>query len=214
MPKTKGYESHAEGYDQWFDENPDIYQAEIEAIKSVLPQGKGLEIGAGSGRFTAPLNIDTGVEPAAAMRLIAQQRGLNIISGVAEALPIEDQSFDFAVFITSTCFLDSPTIAYQEAARVLKPGGSIIIAFIEKNSELGKSYEKHKHENPFYCDATFYSYAEIQCFLEQAGFTHFQSVQTVLPENNSENKTNDIIPGHEQGAFVVVRAEINHNKGS
>jgi len=212
MPKTSGYESHADTYDQWFDENPEIYQAEVKAIQSLLPSGKGIEIGAGSGRFTAPLNIDTGVEPAAAMREIATKRGLNIITGVAESLPIEDNSYDFAIFITSTCFLDNPTIAYQEAARVIKNSGSIIIAFLEKNSELGKVYEEHKHDNPFYCDATFYSYGEIVSYLKQAGFDEFQSVQTVLPESQDKYKINDIIPGHDLGAFIVLKAE-KSNKG-
>ena len=212
MPKTNGYESHADAYDQWFDENPEIYQAEIKAIQSLLPDGKGIEIGAGSGRFTAPLNIDTGIEPAAAMREIALKRGLNIITGVAESLPIEDNSYDFAIFITSTCFLDNPAVAYQEAARVIKNNGSIIIAFLEKNSELGKVYEERKHENPFYCDATFYSYSEIESYLKQAGFEQFQSVQTVLPESQSKHKTSDIIPGHDLGAFVVLKAE-KSNKG-
>ena len=213
MPKTSGYESRAEAYDQWFDENPEIYQAEVKAIQRLLPDGKGIEIGAGSGRFTAPLNIDTGVEPAAAMSEIAQKRGLKVVTGVAESLPIEDNSYDFAIFITSTCFLDNPAIAYQEAARVIKDHGSIIIAFLEKNSELGKVYEEHKHENPFYCDATFYSYSEIESYLKQAGFDEFQSVQTVLPESQSKHKTSDIIPGHDLGAFVVVKAE-KSNKGN
>jgi len=213
MPKTSGYESHAEAYDQWFDENPEIYQAEIKAIQNLLPNGKGLEIGAGSGRFTAPLKIDTGVEPAAAMREIGLKRGLNIITGVAESLPIEDNSYDFAIFITSTCFLDNPAIAYLEAARVIKDHGSIVIAFLEKNSELGKVYEEHKHDNPFYCDATFYSYNEIVNYLKQAGFDQFQSAQTVLPESQFKYQTSDIIPGHDLGAFVVVKAE-KSNKGN
>ena len=213
MPKTKGYESHAENYDQWFDEHPEIYQAEIKAIQSLLPDGKGIDIGAGSGRFTAPLNIDTGIEPAAAMRAIAEKRGLNIITGVAECLPIEDNSYDFAIFITSTCFLDNPAIAYQEAARVIKNNGSILIAFLEKNSELGKVYEEHKHENPFYCDATFYSYREIESYLKQAGFDQFQSVQTVLPVSQAKYKTSDILPGHDLGAFIVLKAK-KSNKGN
>ncbi|MDX1352384.1 MAG: class I SAM-dependent methyltransferase [Thiomicrorhabdus sp.] len=206
MPKTQGYESHATSYDEWFDENPEIYQAEIEAIKRLLPQGKGIEIGAGSGRFTAPLSIDTGIEPALAMREQAKSRGLSLIEGVAEKLPITDKQFDFAIFITSTCFLDNPLKAYQEAARVTKDNGKIVIAFLEKNSELGKVYEEHKADSPFYCDATFYSYEEIESFLTQAGYKNFKSMQTVLPEKESQ-KTNDILPGHEQGAFVVISAE-------
>ena len=213
MPKTSGYESHAEAYDQWFDENPEIYQSEIKAIQSLLPDGKGIEIGAGSGRFTAPLNIDTGVEPATAMSEIAKKRGLNIITGVAESLPIEDNSYDFAIFITSTCFLDNPATAYLEAARVIKDQGSIVIAFLEKNSELGKVYEEHKHDNPFYCDATFYSYNEIVNYLKQAGFDQFQSVQTVLPESQFKYQTSDIITGHDLGAFVVLKAK-KSNKGN
>ncbi|GAB6070670.1 class I SAM-dependent methyltransferase [Thiomicrorhabdus hydrogeniphila] len=206
MPKTQGYESHATAYDEWFDENPAIYQAEIAAITQLLPEGKGIEIGAGSGRFTAPLNIDTGIEPALAMRDQAKTRGLSLIDGVAEALPIDDQQFDFAIFITSTCFLDNPLKAYQEAARVTKDNGKIVIAFLEKNSPLGKMYEEHKHNSPFYCDATFYTYTDIKGFLHQAGYKNLKSVQTVLPETDNQ-KTTHILPGHDLGAFVVICAE-------
>ena len=206
MPKIQGYESHAVEYDQWFTENPEIRNAEIKAIKTLLPLGKGIEIGAGSGQFTLPLQIDTGIEPSPAMRNLAKAKGIDLIDGVAENLPIEDGQYDFAIFITSTCFLDSPLKAYQEAARVTKDNGKIIIAFLEKNSELGKVYEEHKADSPFYCDATFYSYADIESLLSQAGYKNFKSMQTVLPENESQ-KTNDVLAGHDQGAFVVISAE-------
>lgn len=211
MPKIQGYESHATEYDQWFDDNPETYQAEINAIKQLLPKGKGIEIGAGSGRFTQPLHIDTGIEPAEAMRQRAlNERGLKMLAGVAESLPVADASYDFAVFITSTCFLDDPTKAYQEAARVTNESGSIIIAFLERNSELGQVYEKHKHESPFYCDANFYTFTEIESFLQKAGFKVAQSVQTVLPESATQ-QTTDILSGHDQGAFVVVKADKHSN---
>ena len=206
MPKIQGYESHAIEYDQWFTDNPEIRNAEIKAIKSLLPIGQGIEIGAGSGQFTLPLQIDTGIEPSPAMRNLAKAKGIDLIDGVAESLPIENGHFDFAIFITSTCFLDDPLKAYQEAARVTKDNGKILIAFLEKNSELGRAYEKHKANSPFYCDATFYSYTDIESFLKQAGYKNFKSVQTVLPENESQ-QTNDVLPGHGQGAFVVINAE-------
>ncbi|MEA1988691.1 MAG: class I SAM-dependent methyltransferase [Pseudomonadota bacterium] len=206
MPKTQGYENNAQHYDDWFDKNPEVYQAEIAAIKQLLPEGKGVEIGAGSGRFTQPLNIHTGVEPAQKMREIALKRELNVIEGVAESLPLADKTFDFATFITSTCFLDNPQLAYQEAFRVIKDQGSIIIAFLEKDSEMGKAYEAHKHNDPLFCDATFYSYDQIESMLKQAGFSQFKTVQTVLPESET-HKTTDILNGHDQGTFVIVRAE-------
>lgn len=206
MPNTKGYEAHAQHYDDWFDKHPDIYQAEIDAITQLLPSGKGIEIGAGSGRFTQPLGIEAGIEPAEKMREIAQQRGLNVMAGVAEALPVENNTYDFAIFVTSTCFLDNPQLAYEEAFRVVKKQGSIVVAFLEKNSELGKSYEEHKHDDPLFCDATFYCYDEIESMLKKAGFGHFKSVQTILPESK-DHKVTDILEGHDSGAFVVVRAD-------
>jgi len=206
MPKTQGYESHADMYDQWFDENPKLYQAEITAIKRLLPSGKGVEIGSGSGRFTQPLAIHTGIEPAKAMRTKSIAKGLNVIEGVAEALPLKDASFDFALFVTSTCFLDSPLKAYQEAYRVTKADGKIVVAFLERESELGQVYEQHKSESPFYCDATFYSYPEITAFLSQAGFGQFNTMQTVLTQTEKQN-ANDVLPGHDRGTFVVLSAE-------
>lgn len=207
MPKIEAYESHSTDYDQWFDEHPEIYQAEINAIKRLLPSGKGIEVGAGSGLFTAPLAIATGIEPAKAMRERAKkERGLEMIEGVAESLPVKDGAYDFAAFITSTCFVDDPLTAYQEAARVTKADGSILIAFLERTSELGRTYEKHKQESPFYRDATFYSYKEITEFLTQAGFGNFAAVQTVLPETEQQ-KISDILEGHDRGAFVIVKAD-------
>ncbi|WP_029407936.1 class I SAM-dependent methyltransferase [Thiomicrorhabdus sp. Milos-T2] len=206
MPNTQGYEANASSYDAWFDENPALYQAEIDALKRLLPSGKGIEIGAGSGRFTLPLDIRTGLEPADAMREIAINRGLNMVKGVAETLPFEDNEFDFAVFVTSTCFLDQPERAYQEAARVISDQGAIVIAYLEKNSELGKLYEANKHNDPFFCDATFYGFNDISQFLKAAEFEIMESVQTVLPSSDKHAPT-DILPGHDQGTFVVVKAQ-------
>ena len=206
MPNTQGYEQHATDYEQWFEDNPATYEAEIKALQQLLPAGKGIEIGAGSGRFTQPLNIHTGIEPAKAMRDISIAKGLNVIEGVAEALPVKDELFDFAIFVTSTCFLDDPFKAYQEAHRVTKNNGAIVVAFLEKNSELGKIYEAHKHENPLFADATFYSYSDITNMLSKAGFGNFKTVQTVLPKSK-QHKTTDILPGHDLGTFVVVYAD-------
>ncbi len=206
MPKTQGYESHADMYDQWFEENAELYAAEISAIQKLLPAGKGLEIGAGSGRFTQPLNIHTGIEPAKAMREKSLALGLNVIEGTAENLPLKDNQFDFAIFVTSTCFLDNPLKAYQEAYRVTHTSGKIVVAYLERESELGQMYQAHKNDSPFYCDATFYTYAEITDFLSQAGFGHFQSVQTALPETDIQ-KPNEVLEGHDRGLFVVITAE-------
>ncbi len=99
---TKVYNQFAKEYDQWFDKHANLYQSELLAMKQALPsKGTGIEMGAGSGRFSAPLQIKFGVEPSNSMSAIAKQRGVKIISGVAEKLPIENQSFDFATMVTA-----------------------------------------------------------------------------------------------------------------
>ncbi|MGM0425100.1 MAG: SAM-dependent methyltransferase, partial [Thermodesulfobacteriota bacterium] len=66
MPKIEPFEKYSEAYEQWFEENPEAYRTELELIHGLLPPqpaARGLEVGVGSGRFAAPLGLDTGVEP-------------------------------------------------------------------------------------------------------------------------------------------------------
>ncbi len=83
------------------------------------------------------------------------------MKGVAENLPYSDASFDFAVFITSICFVDNPGEAILEAHRILKPEGEIIIAIIDKATTFGKFLEKGKEKSKFYKHANFFSASEM-----------------------------------------------------
>ena len=68
MDSIEVFEENAAEYDEWYDENPAAYISEIQALRSLIPSsGTGLEVGAGTGRFAAPLGIKIGVEPAQAM---------------------------------------------------------------------------------------------------------------------------------------------------
>jgi len=52
------FDRYYKKYDTWYEKNKFAYLSELGAIKKVLPKvGKGLEIGVGTGRFAAPLNI-------------------------------------------------------------------------------------------------------------------------------------------------------------
>jgi len=46
MPKTEPFEKHSDQYDEWFEKNRDVYHAEIEAIRQMIPcpEAKGMEI--------------------------------------------------------------------------------------------------------------------------------------------------------------------------
>ncbi|WP_216594039.1 class I SAM-dependent methyltransferase [Desulfobacter postgatei] len=82
MYKISPYQNYAKQYDQWFDENRQVYEAELRAVRSFIPERLcGLEIGAGTGRFAAPLGIQIGIEPVESMRKIARQRGVDVLGG-------------------------------------------------------------------------------------------------------------------------------------
>jgi SAM-dependent methyltransferase len=201
------FDRYAETYDAWFEEHADDYRLELEAVRRLLPAcGTGVEIGVGSGRFAAPLGIKVGIEPSAAMRKRAQQRGIEAIEGVAEHLPLETASFDYALFVTTLCFLESLDKAFAETWRILKSGGAVIIGFIDKNSELGRNYQQRKDDSRFYSGAHFHSVDEVLEVLVSKGFGEFSFVQTLLPDDTMTSAAPGVKPGYGEGAFVVVRA--------
>ena len=204
MSKTKPFEESSVEYDNWYVENQFIYLSELNAIKSLIPQKKkGIEIGIGTGRFALPLGIEVGVEPSRMMADIARERGIHVLEGVAEQLPVKSDTFDYALMVTADCFFDDVQAAFKEAYRILKNDGFLIVAFIDKESNLGQYYEKYKRGNKFYKDATFHSVSEVTGFLKQAGFRSFDYNQTVY---GTENIMYDVKNGYGSGGFVVVKA--------
>ena len=207
MAKIKPFEEHADEYEAWFDENKFVYESELSAIQKLLPSiGTGIEIGVGSGRFAAPLGIKLGIEPSEKMREIAKKRGINVIDGIAENLPFDDNKYDFALMVTTVCFLDDINSAFKEIYRILKSNGKIIIGFIDKESFLGKLYLKNKKNNPFYKIAKFYSTSEVVCFLKNCEFKNFSYTQTIFKDLNKIKEKEIVKDGFGEGAFIVISA--------
>lgn len=201
---TNPFDEQAVEYDAWFEKHRDLYLAELAAVRSfTLDSDSGIEIGVGTGRFAGPLGIPIGVEPSPRMAKLARQRGIEVIEGVAENLPFADNSFDFAVMVTVVCFLADVTQAFQEAFRILKPKGTLVIGFIDRESELGKHYRQKNDQSRFYRDATFYSVGELEALLTKADFSNFDYRQTLLP---GETTNLSVREGHGSGGFVVIKA--------
>nr|MBN2277252.1 methyltransferase domain-containing protein [candidate division Zixibacteria bacterium] len=195
-------------YEDWFEKNHFAYISELHAVRKQLPENeKRIEIGVGTGRFAAPLGIKLGLEPSAPMRKIAEQRGIQVVGGVAEELPFADKQFDLVLMVTTICFLDDVTDAFRETRRILKPTGHFVIGLIDKNSLLGKLYEKYKKNNKFYRMATFYSADEVATALEQAGFKDFNFVQTIFHPLSEIKGIEPVKDGYGQGSFVVIRGQ-------
>jgi SAM-dependent methyltransferase len=206
MPKISPFEKYAEKYEAWFEKNRRVYEAELRAVKAMIPtKGRGLEIGVGTGRFAEPLGIRNGVEPSKRMRAIAQKRGLRVLNGVAEKLPFEDSMFDFVLMVTTVCFVDDIIRALMEAHRVLYDGGVLIIGFVDRNSKMGKIYLERQKENVFYKEATFFSVDELVENMNQAGFRNLTFNQTIFGTLAETPKDEAVKSGHGEGSFVVIR---------
>lgn len=206
IASSEVYNQFSNEYDNWFEKHPNLYRSELLAMKQAVPKNKtGIEIGVGTGRFAQPLNIIFGVEPSESMAQLASRRGVKIITAVAESLPIDNLSYDFATMVTTVCFLNDIPKAFSEVHRILKPEGEFIIGLIDRNSELGKKYEQQKDSNKFYRDAHFHSTEEITELLSQAGFQNFSYWQTLIQAN--EDMVEQPLQGFGKGSFVVIKAE-------
>ncbi len=205
MSRPNPFETRADEYDAWFDAHPELFESELEAVRAVLPErpGRWVEVGVGTGRFASRLGIELGIEPAAAMADRARRRGVHVLDGVAECLPLADSSVDALFFITTLCFASDVVRALAEARRALVPGGTIVVAFLPRDSELGRRVAVDSSD-PFLREARLLSASEVLRAMMGADLTIDRIVQTLTTFSRPE-VFEPPADGFDRGSFVVVR---------
>jgi SAM-dependent methyltransferase len=208
MVKVKPFEEYTSEYEDWFRKNHFVYISELKAVRSLFAlTGKGVEIGVGTGRFASRLGISLGLDPSIKMLKLARRNGIRVVSAIAEKLPFDNDQFDFALMVTTVCFLNDIESAFIEVRRILRRRGHFIIGFVDRESSIGKLYEKNKENSAFYRVATFYSVDEIISYLRQIGFGHFDFRQTIFQSLNDIRGVEPVESGFGRGSFVAIRAE-------
>jgi len=139
------------------------------------------------------------------MSAYSQRRGIKVIHGTGENLPVRTSSFDFAIIVTTICFLDDASKAVREAARIIRPGGCIIIGMVNKASQLGHLYNNNKNDNVFYRDAVFYSVDEVVDILTQSGFRQFSFTQTIFNSLENIKSIEPATEGFDKGSFIGIK---------
>jgi SAM-dependent methyltransferase len=120
-------ESRLQGEGWWFRGKADI-------VRSLLPPPSGnasvLDVGCGWGAIASvlrPWGRVLGVDRSEAACEEAERRGVEVVRGSAESLPVESGSMDIVLATDVLEHLDDDVAAARELQRVLKPGGLALV---------------------------------------------------------------------------------------
>jgi len=196
-----------EDYDAWYDSHRALYQSELAALKPVIPGGIGLEIGAGTGRFSAPCGVRYALDPAIHMLRTAQKRGLRVVRGLGENLPFLDESFDFVQIVFVIEFIDNLPLFLKEAVRTIRRNGALILGFIDRDSPWGKYYARDPtHRRHFHPPSP----EELLGLFEDVGLEFRKAFQTLFAPPPDLSQKEEPEPGFGRGGFVVLMAAKEH----
>ncbi|MGB8258981.1 MAG: metalloregulator ArsR/SmtB family transcription factor [Terracidiphilus sp.] len=149
-----------------------------EALLRLLPRVEMADLGAGEGAFalllaqraTRVIAVDSSARMIEVGRELAARHGIGNVEfrqGDMEELPIEDAQVDLAFFSQSLHHAQHPERALAEAARILRPGGRVMV--------LDLSHHRFEEARELYADQWLgFSEAGLSAMLEAAGFTHVQ----------------------------------------
>ncbi len=139
-----------------------------------------LDVGCGTGTFMKMLVTDhpllrvEGVDLsenmlAVAGRKLAMHPNATLVQGLAHALPQEHGAFDVVVSSSAFHYFEKPVAALQEARRVLKPGGKLVIMDWRRDFWIWQVCHPFLRAfDPAYKGC--YTPAEFSAMMRQAGF--------------------------------------------
>ncbi|MCC7073702.1 MAG: methyltransferase domain-containing protein [Deltaproteobacteria bacterium] len=140
--------------------NPDLYahwrattlgklteQVELIAVRALaepLAGARVLDVGTGDGSYAieaaacgarvTAIDIDEDMLAAARRRAQAAGVRVHLVEGSAHALPFADDSFDLVIAVTVLCLAGNAPSALREMARVLAPGGRLVLGELSRMS--------------------------------------------------------------------------------
>jgi len=168
-------------------------QRYMDAFGRYLPAQRPLtvvDLGAGTGRFTPSLADSFGgpvygIEPADGMRRVAEAEAVHphvrYLAGEATAIPLPSGSADFLLMFMSFHHVPDRVAAAGEIARVLKPGGRVILRSTFRDRIPDHWWRGYFPGSQAVEEAMFPSRAEACAVFQAAGFSTVESVEMEIP---------------------------------
>jgi ubiquinone/menaquinone biosynthesis C-methylase UbiE/DNA-binding transcriptional ArsR family regulator len=159
------------------------WEALARSALPLLAPGRVLDIASGDGvlaELLAPhadeyICIDASVRVVnAASERLRRFANVQVREGDMHALPFADRHFDLVVLMHALTYASRPAVAVAEAARVLRPGGRLLLSSLAKH-EHRAAVEAYGHVNLGFADK------ELRRFVEKAGL-EIAACETVTRE--------------------------------
>jgi ubiquinone/menaquinone biosynthesis C-methylase UbiE len=135
-PVVAEYARAAKRYDEKWAFYVDATTRETSRRMPMTPTARVLDVGCGTGELLMRLRakyadaVLAGLDPVAEMLAVAKDKlsgKEDLRIGYADSLPWQSGSFDVAVSCNMFHYIAHPREALQEMARVLRPGGSLVL---------------------------------------------------------------------------------------
>ncbi|MDQ2068620.1 class I SAM-dependent methyltransferase [Natronospira bacteriovora] len=183
LPSTREYDRLAPVYDQRWGH---YLVSSLDATVGRLAVFSGealLDVGCGTGLLLDRLKVAvpgvslTGIDPSPGMLARARERlgdAVTLAQAPAEQLPFPDGAFDVVVSSSAFHYFRQPQAAVNEMARVLRPGGRLLLTDWCRDFLTMRLFDRWLHwRDPAHFRT--WNQQEMRGFLGTAGF---QSIQT------------------------------------
>lgn len=219
MAARDGYTAWSDSYDG---DNPMIAAEEAIVTPRMAqiyePGAVALDAGCGTGRHAATLAeigyqvIGTDLTPAMLDVARAKVPGADFREGTFEDLPVDDGSVDLVTSALAVCHATDLAVVFAEFARVLKPGGRVIVSDPHPTFGLlgGQAFfQGEGFDLPFVRNHA-HPLSDYVTAMISAGFTINSMVelpydQTALVSNPTYRFFPDVVAGGLEGLpFVVI----------